>query len=140
MRSIIITVLGIVTHFAGQNGEFWRAIKCYKKLMKREDATVVQYEQPIKMEKPLQCLCCSCIASFVKEIMLPFSKLKSWLKKQQPICEFLISKVRRRRSIKAREASDVNNTRSSSIAGKKVHVSFVSSSQMHLDQQIMPSC
>ena len=41
MRSIIITVLGIVTHFAGQNGEFWRAIKCYKKLMKREDATVV---------------------------------------------------------------------------------------------------
>ena len=25
----IITLLGIVTHFAGQNGEFWRAIICY---------------------------------------------------------------------------------------------------------------
>ena len=50
--------------------------------MKREDATVIQYEQPIKIEKPLQCLCCSCIASFVKEITLPFSKVKSWLKKQ----------------------------------------------------------
>ena len=44
--------------------------------MKREDATVIQYEQPIKIEKPLQCLRCSCIASFVKEITLPFSKVK----------------------------------------------------------------
>ena len=54
--------------------------------MKREDATVIQYEQPIKIEKPLQCFHCSCIiASFVKEIMLPLLKLNSWLKKQQPI-------------------------------------------------------
>ena len=88
----------------------------------------------------MQCLRCSCITSFAEEITLPFSKLKSWLKKQQPICEFLISQVRRRRSTKAREASDVNNTCSSSIAGKKVHVSFVASSQIHLDQQTMPSC
>ena len=101
--------LGHCDAFCGPKWRIWLVIMCWKKLMKREDATVIQYEQPIKIEKPLQCLCCSCIASFVKEITLPFSKVKSWLKKQKPICKFSISSVRRRRCTKAREASDVNN-------------------------------
>ena len=50
------------------------------------------------------------------------------------------SSARGRKSTKAREASDVNSTCSSSIACNKVHVSFVASSQTHLDQPIMPSC
>ena len=52
--------------------------------MKREDQTVIQCKQPIKLEKPLQCLRCSLIKSSVKKkIVLPFSKLKSWLKTQR---------------------------------------------------------
>ena len=112
--------------------------------MKREDQTVIQCKQPIKIKKLLQCLHCSLIKSSVKKkIMLPFSKLKSWLKtqrKQQTICKFLMSLARGRKSTKVREASDVNNTWSSSMAGYKVHVSFVASSQTHTNQPIMPSC
>ena len=126
--------------FCRPKWRIWLVIICWKKLMKKEDATVIQYEQPIKIEKPLQCLCCSCTASFVKEITLPFSKVKSWLKKQKPIFEFSISLVRRQRYTKAREAYDVSNTCSSSIAGDKVHVRFVASSQMHTNQSIMSSC
>ena len=39
-------------------------------------------QQLYNMSSQSKCLCCSCIASFVKEITLPFSKVKSWLKKQ----------------------------------------------------------
>ena len=112
--------------------------------MKREDQTVTQCKQPIRIKNLLQCLRRSLIAAFVKKkIMLPFSKAKSWLKtqwKQQTICKFLISSARGRKSTKVREVFDVSNTWSSSIAGDKVHVRFVASSQMHTNQPIMPSC
>ena len=111
--------------------------------MAKENETVIQYKQPINIEKPLPCSRRNFIASFVKEITLPFSKLKSWLKtqqKQQTICKSLNSSARERKSTQAREASDVNNTCSSSIAGDKLHVSFVASSQTHSYQPFMPSC
>ena len=82
--------------------------------MKREDQTVTQCKQPIKIKKLLQCLHRSFIATFVKKkIMLPFSKPKLWLKtqrKQQTICKFLISSARGRKSAKVREAYDVSST------------------------------
>lgn len=46
----------------------------------------------------------------------------------------------RGRSIKVREASDVNNAGSTSIVGDKVHVSFGASSKMHSVQPIIPNC
>ena len=54
--------------------------------MKREDQTVIRHEQPIKNEKPLQFArrpLSPFLDSFVKEITLLFSKLKSWLKTQR---------------------------------------------------------
>ena len=58
--------------------------------MKREDQTVIRYEQPIKNEKPLQFVrrpLPPFLDSFVKEITLLFSKLKSWLKTQRKLEE-----------------------------------------------------
>ena len=82
--------------------------------MKREDQTVTQRKQPIKIKKLLRYLHRSFIATFVKKkIVLPFSKPKSWLKtqrEQQTICKFLISSARGRKSAKVREAYDVSNT------------------------------
>ena len=89
------------------------------------------------MENPLHCTCHHFCASFVKEIMLPFSKFKSRLKTQPIICKFLITSARGRRSTKDTEAYDVNNVCSMSIVDK-VHVSFAASSQMHSVQPVMP--
>ena len=42
------------------------------KPMKSENQTVVRYKQPIKIEKPLECLR-RFLAALVKEMMAPFS-------------------------------------------------------------------
>ena len=56
---IIITLSGIVAHFAGRNEEFG-GLKCilarWNKPIKNEDQIIVRYEQPIKIEKPFQSL------------------------------------------------------------------------------------
>ena len=57
--------------------------------MKGEDQTDIWYIQPMKIEKPLQCSHRRFLASFVKEIKLPFSKLKQ--QQQQKICNLFIS-------------------------------------------------
>ena len=51
--------------------------------MKNENQTVIQDKQPIKVEEPLQCSRRLFLASFDKEITVPFSKLKSWPKTQK---------------------------------------------------------
>ena len=88
------------------------------------------------MEDPLQCSCHRFLASFVKEIMLPFSKLKSWLKTQPIICKFLITSARGR-CTKVREAYDANTASSMSKVSstnylKTVHVHLCFSSGITL--------
>ena len=61
-------------------------------------------------------------------------------KNVKQFCKLLNSSARERKYTQAWEASDVNNTCSSSIAGDKLHVSFVASSQTHSYQPFMPSC
>ena len=80
------------------------------------------------MENPLQCSCHRFLASFVKEIMLPFSKLKSWLKTQPIICKFLITSARGR-CTKVREAYDANNASSMS---KVSSTNYLKTVQVHL--------
>ena len=50
--------------------------------MKREGQKIMRCKQPIKIEKLLHCSR-HFFASFVKEITLPFSKLKLWLKPEK---------------------------------------------------------
>ena len=56
---IIITLPGIVAHFAGKNGEFG-GLKCilarWNKPIKNENQIIVRSKQPIKIEKPFQSL------------------------------------------------------------------------------------
>ena len=56
---IIISLLGIVVHFMGQNGEFGK-IKCvlprWNKPMKSEYHIIVPCKQPIKITRTWQCL------------------------------------------------------------------------------------
>jgi len=53
----IITLSGIVTHFARYNVKFGSLkfiLASWNKPIKREDQTFMRYKQPIKIEKPLQ--------------------------------------------------------------------------------------
>ena len=83
------------------------------------------------MENPLQCSCQRFLASFVKEIMLPFSKLTSWLKTQPIICKFLIASARGR-CTKGREAYDANNASSMSIVSSTNYLKTVSLKHLYM--------
>ena len=139
----IITLLGIVVHFAGKNGELFGRLKCTEITNEKRGSNSYASSQS-KSRSYCNVRSAVLLRHLSNKIMLLFSKLKSWLKsqqKRQTICKFLISSARGRKSKKIREASDVSNTWSSSIAGDKVHVSFVASSQlMHPNHPIMPSC
>ena len=93
--------------------------------------TYDNYKQPITMENPLQCSCHRFLASFVKEIMLPFSKLKSWLKTQPIICKFLITSARGR-CTKVREAYDANNASSMSKVSSTNYLKTVSLNHLYM--------
>ena len=83
------------------------------------------------MENPLQCSCHRFLASLVKEIMLPFSKLKSWLKTQPIICKFLITSARGR-CTKGKEAYDANNAFGMSIVKSTNYLKTVSLKHLYM--------
>ena len=107
-------------------------LKCilarWNKRMNSDNQTVVQYKQPIKIKKPLECLCCF-LAALVKEMMVPFSCPNHGWKhcKQQIKSRFSAFSTRGRRSSKVRgryRASKHQKTACSrSMAGGEEHVS-----------------
>ena len=112
------------------------------KPMKSENQTVIQYKQPIKIEKPLECLC-RFLAALVKEMMVPFSCPNHGWKhsKQWRKSKFSVFSTRGKRSSKGRgwfHASKHQKTaHSSSMASACKFCGFKPNA---LRSPIMPNC
>ena len=86
MAFFIITLCGIVTHFAGWNVKFDSLkfiLASWNKTIKREDQTFMRLVSSQSKSRSHCNVSTVFLWSSIKKITLAFSKLKSWLKTQK---------------------------------------------------------